>query len=336
VSLLILGYQTGISVGDSLARAASNAGVATTFVDAERAFAAPKLVAAASWRLAGHRPPALGAMSRRVVAACQEVTPRWLLCTGLAPITADALVKIGTLGIKRLNFLTDDPWNPGLGSSWFFRAVREYDCVFSPRRSNLEDLRHHGCQDVSYLPFGFDPALSFHEEPAAKHEASSYTCDVVFVGGGDADRVVYATALIRAGVQVALYGGYWDRYPETRPFAHGIADMATIRKATTGARVALCLARRANRDGHVMRSLEIAAIGACMLVEDTAEHRDLFGNDAETVVYFASIPEMLDRLQWLLQHADERERLAAAVQARIVHGNHRYEDRLQTMLHHAA
>src|SRR5262249_15371140 len=103
-----------------------------------------------------------------------------------------------------------------------------------------------------------------------------------------------------------------------------------------GAKVALCLARHANRDGHVMRSLEIAAIGACMLVEDTAEHRELFGNDAETVIYFASIPEMLDRLQWLLQHPDECARLATAVRERIVHGNHRYEDRLHVMLNHAA
>ena len=69
----------------------------------------------------------------------------------------------------------------------------------------------------------------------------------------------------------------------------------------------LCLVRRANRDGQVMRSYEAAAIGSCMLVEDTPEHRELFGPDGEAVVYFETIDDMLRRLQLLLDAPDERD-----------------------------
>ena len=41
--------------------------------------------------------------------------------------------------------------------------------------------------------------------------------------------------LLRAGFRVALYGGYWNRYPETRCVARGLADPLTVRKAIAGA-----------------------------------------------------------------------------------------------------
>jgi spore maturation protein CgeB len=100
--------------------------------------------------------------------------------------------------------------------------------------------------------------------------------------------------------------------------------------------VNLCLVRRANRDGQVMRSYEAAATGACMLVEDTPEHRELFGGDGETVVYFRAIDDMLSQLTHLLASARERLRLGHAVRKRIAEGGHTYEDRLRSMLRAAA
>ena len=99
------------------------------------------------------------------------------------------------------------------------------------------------------------------------------------MGGADRDRVPFIAALGAAGFSIALYGDHWDRFPETKPYDRGYADPQTLRQATAAAKIALCLVRRANRDGHVMRSFEIPAIGACMLVEDTEEHREIFGPD---------------------------------------------------------
>jgi spore maturation protein CgeB len=81
-----------------------------------------------------------------------------------------------------------------------------------------------------------------------------------------------------------------------------------------------------------MRSLEIPAMGGCMLMEDTLEHRALFGPPGQAAAYFSSVPEMLERLQFLLSEKDERCRLAEAAHQRIQQGNHTYADRLQTML----
>jgi spore maturation protein CgeB len=101
---------------------------------------------------------------------------------------------------------------------------------------------------------------------------------------------------------------------------------------TAAAKVNLCLVRRANRDGHVMRSFEIAAIGGCMLVEDTSEHREIFGCDGDCVVYFRTPVEAATLAKALLGDIREQGRLRAALRARVRAGKHTYRDRLMAML----
>jgi spore maturation protein CgeB len=58
----------------------------------------------------------------------------------------------------------------------------------------------------------------------------------------------------------------------------------------------------------------------------------MFGLDGETVIYFRSIPEMVDRARWLLENDAHRKRLAAAAYARITRACNTYADRLEAML----
>jgi spore maturation protein CgeB len=121
-----------------------------------------------------------------------------------------------------------------------------------------------------------------------------------------------------------------------RSYALGHRPPEALCTLTAAAKVNLCLVRRANRDGHVMRSFEIAALGGCMLAEDTSEHREIFGPDGEAVVYFRSAQEAAERARTLLAEPSERARLSAAVRARILGGPHSYRDRLASILETAA
>src|SRR5262245_34690242 len=112
--------------------------------------------------------------------------------------------------------------------------------------------------------------------------------------------------MIDAGLTVALFGGYWHRHVKTRPCWRGMADQRTIRSASANARVCLCLVRRGNRDGHVMRSFETAAIGGCVLAEDTADHRELFGPEDHAVRYFNTVHGMVQQAKTLVADASVR------------------------------
>ena len=235
------------------------------------------------------------------------------------------------MGITTANYLTDDPWNPAFRSRWFFAALGGYNRIFSVRRRNLDDLARAGCRDVQYLPFAVDRDLFYPEEPAPG-ERASFESDLCFVGGADVDRIPFIAALVDAGMKVAVYGHYWDRYAETRDAWRGHAPPEVLRKATRAARVSLCLVRRANRDGHTMRTFEVPAMGGCMLAEDTDEHRALFGADGDAVRYFDSVRRMVDVARDLLNDGSARSRLAAAGQQIVTKGPHTYHDRLLSML----
>jgi spore maturation protein CgeB len=327
--LLIVGNPSAEHVGSHFYQAAQALGIEAAIYDTRMASQGPRWLGALYWRLAGRRPPRLRRYEKGLLERSRETGASLVIATGIAPLTSRALRGLKQAGIPVFNYLTDDPWNPHYFAPWFLKALPYYDRVFSARRANLEDLRRSGTRAVSFLPFAYNPEL--HSRVPSEEENGSAS-DVVFVGGADQDRVPYLAALAKAGFRLRLYGGYWDRYPETRPYACGIMPPAVVKTATGEAKVALCLVRRANRDGHCMRSFEIPAMSGCMLAEDTAEHREIFGAEGEAVLYFQAIGEMLEKTRWLVDHPVERRRLAAAAHALITAGGHTYGDRLLEML----
>jgi spore maturation protein CgeB len=237
-------------------------------------------------------------------------------------------------GVRCVNYSTDDPWNPAHRAAWHLDALVNYDTIFTPRRSNLQDFRALGCRDVRYLPFGFDPEL-FTPQAGASADATSGP-DVLFVGGADKDRVEFVHAFMRTGPAPTLVGGYWDRFAETRNLTLGLRSAAELCQLTARAAVNLCLVRRANRDGHVMRSFEIPAVGGFMIAEDTGEHRELFGEEGDRVLYFRTPSDAAEKTLWALARPGDRARMAETCHRALTAGRHTYADRLQQMLETAA
>jgi spore maturation protein CgeB len=293
-----------------------------------RANGGNRLLNAVYWHLVDRRPRYLDRFSAEIVAACRRDETNMIIVSGTGALTKSAVRALRAAGNICVNYSTDDPWNPMQRARWYLRALPEYDFVFTPRRANIEELRRLGCVHVHYLPFGYDDEL--FAPPQGDNASVSH--DVLFVGGADRDRVSFMTRFMRSGPSVALVGGYWKRYAATKAQALGYKSTRALCSLTSAAKVNLCLVRRANRDGHVMRSFEIAAIGGCILAEDTAEHREIFGPDGEAVVYFRTPEEAAKCARTLLDAPAERARLSASVHARITAGAHTYRDRFVTML----
>ncbi len=327
--LLIVGDPQDFHLGGHFRDAAEQLGIAVRVCDTRAAYNAPPIVRRLSWRVLGHRPPRLNAFSAEVVRACVRWQPTHLLATGLAPLTAEALTRISAQNIRTLNFLSDDAWNPSQRAEWFFNALPQYAAIFTPRHANINDLKAMRCARVQFLPFAYNPRVHF---PAQSTPDPSLASDVLFAGGADDDRVPFLAALVRANFKVRLYGGYWEKYAETHSSAYGHADLNTLRCAVASAKVCLNLVRRANRDGHVMRTFEVPAMRGCLLTEDTLDHRTFFGDEGEAVMYFSTPADAVEQTQRLYNDAAERGRLADEAHARITQGGHTYAERLRVML----
>jgi spore maturation protein CgeB len=332
LTLAIVGNAGGTNVGESLRRAAISAGHSVLFFDAREAGGGSRVLRALTWRFADRRPPRLERAAAKVISVCATARPQVLIATGAAPLTQQVLRKLRSLGVFCINYSTDDPWNPAQLASWHLRALPAYDIVFTPRRANIADFHHLGCASVHFLPFGYDHTLFTRAELTV----GTPQYDVLFVGGADPDRVAFVQDFMSAGPQLALVGDYWERYRAMRPYALGHKPPTVLRDLTAAAKVNLCLVRRANRDGHVMRSFEIAAIGGCMLAEDTEEHRTIFGGDGDSVHYFRTPKQASALARLLIADPAERARLAASVRDRVGRGSHTYRDRLCTILGYAA
>lgn len=332
VRLLLVGNGDPVHVGAHFEHAANQLGIEHVFVDVKQAYRGLKTTTRINWWLRGRRPNRLNPFCQDLVDGCRAFQPTHFLTTGIAPVNAKTLASIGGSGVVRMNFLTDDPWNPAHRAPWFMKALNEYDIVFTPRAANIGDLESLRSPSVAYLPFGYNEAVHFPETPADEVERAALTVDVLFAGGADRDRVPYARALADAGFSLALYGGYWDRYPELKPFHRGMADARLLRKAVGCARLTLCLVRRANRDSHCMRTFETPAMKGCMLTERTADHEKFFGPDDKAVAFFGSTDDLIEKARHLLAYPDEVDRIKENAYRLITTETHKYSDRLVAML----
>jgi spore maturation protein CgeB len=321
--LLLVGNRGGSNIAASLERAAQAAGHEVELLEPALAMAAPAIVRRVNWWLRGRRPTWLGWFGEELLRRQAAKDLATVVVTGVTPPGAAAIQELGRRGVRTVSYLTDDPWSPDHRAPWFLDTLPAYDVVFTTRRANLVDLRRLGVRDARWLPFGWDPALWFPEP--SEHRA----VDVLFVGGAEPERVPFLLALRQAGLSVQVYGSGWGRYRDVRALSGGQADVTTIRRATTSCRLSLCLVRHRNRDGHVMRTFEIPAMNACVLAEDTEEHRELLGEEAPS---FRSLGELVERARALLGDDDRRRAIAASVRARVSAGGHRYADRLGALL----
>jgi spore maturation protein CgeB len=329
--LMIVGHPGPSHVGGHLVDAARELGIEPTVVDVRGADGS-RALQALSWRLRDRRPAGHRAFVAATLAEARRVRPSLILATGQVPLGADALRVLGENGARRVNFLTDDPFNPRLRARWFLASLGEYDALYSPRHANLAELRSASLRPVSYLPFACNPR-QHHPDDAAEPSVHDR---LLFIGGADDDRAAILREVVSSGVAVTLIGGYWDRYRDLRGSHLGFAGPETINRVTRSAHACLILVRRANRDGHVMRSFEAAAAGGCLLVEDTADHRELYGEDGTSALFFRTPADIVERVRWLFTHPEARRRLADHARHRIgLTAGHTYTDRLRRIIEDA-
>lgn len=327
--LLIIGGSHLTAVGSSLHRAAQAAALPVDYMSADEAYRGPRLLRAIWWRCFDHRPFRMHWFNKQVVQTCRRHQISHLLCAGNLPLLRSTLETLQCDGRTTAAWLTDDPWNPAHGSRWFMSGLGSYSKLFTPRLANLAQLEALAPERVQYLPFGYEPTYFY---PSERSQDAVAKHDVFFAGGADRDRIPVMHALIQAGLNLGLYGDYWYRYPETKAAFSGYANPTDMASLIAHSRLSLCLVRRANRDGHSMRTYELAAAGACILAEDTNEHRQLFGSDGDAVLYFRNDHEAVSKAAMALKSPQLCIALQTSVLSIVRETDHSYASRLRTIL----
>lgn len=271
--------------------------------------------------------------NRDILISAKRFNPQMVIVTKgafISPATLEALKQRKMTVL--INYATDDPFNPSYMATDLVRGIPFYDIYACTKTAIMEDVRQAGCQNVIFVPFGYQPDLHYPEKPATQKEKKIFVSDVVFVGNADKERNQIMLELANSlGTRMHLYGGYWNRDIRLRRYTHGFALGRNYRLALGGTKIALGLLRHANRDKQTMRTFEIPACGAFMLAERTDEHLDFF-TEGKEIACFNSTEELIEKIHYYLNHDTEREHITQAGYQRVINGHNTYKDRLITII----
>jgi spore maturation protein CgeB len=149
-----------------------------------------------------------------------------------------------------------------------------------------------------------------------------FRSDVAFVGtwmrGEKRDQ--FLSALIARGIQVAIWGDRWDKAPtweSLKPYWRGRSlSGRDYVAAIQGAKVAIGMLSKGNRDQHTTRSVEIPYARGLLCAERTTEHLGLYEEGVEAV-FWGDVEECASACQALLDDPARRDAICLAGSAKV-------------------
>jgi spore maturation protein CgeB len=334
LKLLLVGIGLSYHVGGFFKNALSQSGINHLIVDEWDFFGS--LSTSVSQRIIRkilRKPAAYWKFNREVLNKTFSYKPDILLVTKGAYISPETLAQIRSKSKAILiNYATDDPFNPAIRTKDLIEGIPYYHLYACTKRAIMQDIERSGCKSVTYIPFGYDRTVHFPQRDHLQNHFCKYDCDLVFIGGADKDRrILLQNFLQNSDLSLKLYGSYWSKDSTLKKHYYGMAFGAEYRKVLGGTKIALCLVRHDNRDGHVMRTFEIPACGAFMLAERTEEHKCLFSEDND-VVFFSGLEELMDKGKYYKYHIEKRQKIAEHGYIKVTRGANTYLDRLNSIL----
>ncbi len=264
---------------------------------------------------------------RRLERACLDWRPQVVLVIKGGPITPGVIRRIkARLNAVVVNFFPDNPL-------WMipFDCIEAYDVFFTKERYALRSLQQVGITNLHYLPMYCVPAMH-HPVTLTQEEQERYAGPISFVGSHYAYRERFLREL--AGYPVLLWGAGWGDAADARvrrmvagPAVWGRAKLAIY----SGSTLSLNHHHPMNDIvGVNTRTFELAASGACQVVDWKDELSPLF-KPGEEVVAYRDLDELRRQLDFYLAHPDEARAIGQNALKRAL-GEHTLRHRIEEML----
>ncbi|WP_136514304.1 CgeB family protein [Geomonas edaphica] len=238
-----------------------------------------------------------------------------------------------------VGYNNDDPFADGHNKLlWrhFLAAVPAYDLMLAYRLHNIKEFRRIGAQRVELLRSWFIPERN-RPVQLTPEEQKKFVCDVVFAGHYEPDgRDALLELILREGFNLKLFGPEWNLISQRSQLLRQLAPIVPLRgedynKALCGAKIALCLLSKLNRDTYTRRCFEIPAAGTFMLAEYSEDLASMFQEGVEAE-FFRSTEELLEKLRYYLHHKEERQAVAVSGYHRVIADGHDVVSRMRRML----
>ena len=266
------------------------------------------------------------ALNRTLEQLCARARPDVVLVIKGGPVDGDAIDTIKrTSGAAVVNFFPDNPL-----LMMPFEHIEHYDLFFTKERYALRQLETVGLRNLYYLPMYCVPSLH-HPVELTDAEAASLRGVVALVGA----RYPYRERLARelADLPLRLWGPKWSgAHPSLAPHvAGGFVDGRDKLAVYCGATLSLNPHHPMNDIvGVNTRAFELAAAGACQVVDLKDELPHLFKPGEEVVVY-RDLPELRRQIAYYLAHPEAARTIGDNARKRAL-AEHTVRHRIEEMI----
>jgi spore maturation protein CgeB len=262
-----------------------------------------------------------------------------IVADGMELPQADALA-IAALGVRTAVWFMDDPYYSDVTAE----LAPSYQHVFTVEAAAEPFYRGLGCGSVHVLPLAADPRLFRY-----RHVKRAYRKEMCFIGSAFWNRVEFFRQLVPwlRRHDALISGWWWERLRHGGTLTGKVRPGRWMSPLVTamyyaGSRVAVNMHRAHddatfNRNARGIPALSVNPrtfeIAACATLQLTDERAGLAGmyEPGREIVTFSSPSDLTDKMNYYLEHEDERREIALAGLRRTLR-DHTYTARLQSML----
>ena len=264
---------------------------------------------------------------RRLERACLAWPPTVVLVIKGGPITPGLIRRVkARLDARFVNFFPDNPL-------WMipFECIEAYDAFFTKERYAMASLQQVGLRNLHYLPMYCVPSLH-HPVTLTPEDVRRFASPLSFVGS----RYDYRERFVRelAGSPVRLWGHGWARAtdPVIRRMVAGGPVYGRDKLAVyAGSTLSLNHHHPMNDIvGVNTRTFELAAAGACQLVDAKEDVGHLF-KAGEEVLTYRDLGELRRHIDYYLAHPDAARAIGENARRRAL-SEHTLRHRIDAML----
>jgi glycosyltransferase involved in cell wall biosynthesis len=264
---------------------------------------------------------------RRLEQACRDWQPGGVLVIKGGPITPGLIRRVkAAVDTIFVNFFPDNPL-------WMipFECIEAYDLFFTKDRYALSALERVGLANVRYLPLYCVPE-SHHPVTLTAEEMRRFSAPVSLVGSWYPYRERLLAALEPYPVRVWGHGWREVESPAVRAMVAGGPVWGRAKLAVySGSTLSLNPHHPMNDIvGVNTRAFELAASGACQVVDLKEELPSLF-RPGEEVVAYRDLDELRRQLDYYLAHPDEARAIGDNARERALK-EHTLRRRVEEML----
>ncbi len=274
--------------------------------------------------------PTKGWYQRWILSALDRTAAEWrpevVLVIKGGPITPEAVGRLQRRGATVVNFFPDNPL-------WMipFECVEAYDLFFTKERYALRSLQQAGLRNLHYLPMYCVPS-AHHPVTLTEAERRRYGAALSFVG----NRYPYRERFVRElrGYPLRLWGHGWSRSqdPDVRALTAGGAVFGREKLCVYSDSLLSLNQHHPMNDivGVNTRAFELAAAGACQVVDLKDDLGSLF-KPGQEVVGYRDLGELRAHLDHYLAHPDEAKAIGDNARRRAL-AEHTLRHRIDEML----